>query len=114
MKIKIDFITNSSSTNYTISTSNKEIKEIEIKIQGIKFNLLKDISCVHVYKTMEDLKKNNRCIKKYEKSISSGKTIYEFWTSSDGGNLLESYLHLNDITDLLPDGFEFVDVYLGG
>jgi hypothetical protein len=114
MKIKLDFITNSSSTNYTIA--GKEREKIEIKVEGITFDLLKQITAIRIYKNINDLEeiKNSFHYDKYKELILDRKVIYEFWTSSDGGNLIESFLHLNDIRYVLPEDLEFVDVYLGG
>lgn len=116
MRIKIDFITNSSSVNYTLSDTNHDRKELIINIEGFAFNLFKEFPRMYIFKNMDELEeeydKNTKAHAVYQELIESGKVVYEIWI--DGrGSLMSGYLYHNRIGDL-PDGVEDVDIYLGG
>ena len=117
MKIKLSFITNSSSVNYTLSDTNINRETLEVIIEGITFDLFKEFKDEppNIFKTLEDLDNEEvGAREEYKSIINSGKIIYEFWTDGEG-SLIKSYLYHNKISnDRLPPGVENVDIYLGG
>jgi hypothetical protein len=118
MKIKFDFITNSSSVNYTLADTDPDRKELKVKIEGFEFDLFKEFPSMYKIKKMCDLEevhgtnKNSKAYVLYKELLKSGKAVYEIWTDGQG-SLMDSYLYHNKINNL-PDGVENVDIYLGG
>jgi hypothetical protein len=118
MKIKADFITNSSSVNYTIVDTQKIREKLIVVIEGISFNLFKELK-FKKFEKIQDLIDDSRSpgnlsYDMYLKLIKSGKIVYEAWTNGEG-SLIGAYLYRNNISgNELPEGVEWVDIYLGG
>lgn len=100
MKIKSDFVTNSSSTSFIISSKEK-LKEMKYVIE---VDLLRDLR-----PTLLDKKSINHHIweddndyKEIKKAIDDGEFLYHFHIANDGDNPMELYF--------LDNGFKLTKV----
>jgi len=108
MKIKLDFVTNSSSVSYTIIDNKKDRKELIINLEGIDFDLFKYVD-FYKFETIQDLIDegiSGSIFDRYKDLIESGKTIYEIWTNGQG-SLIKSFLYYNKIK--LPKGMKYIE-----
>ena len=97
MKVKIDFVTNSSSSSFILidDRTNKE-KEIEIKVTGkISLSSLLHQKISTIEELDNYLSKESKYYPKIEKLIRIKVPVYTVRVSSDGDDPLELYMYTN-------------------
>ena len=112
MKIKADFVTNSSSTNFILA-SKEPLKDVEmcITVDMSKFveDTIENLEQLERYAHENDMDEDDPDIIDMRAAIKEGKKIYLLSVSDDDLSGVEAYLCRNGLDDVVfPQGVDVI------